>query len=100
MITRQEYIQDSANLHQAYYAQFVDNYILNLVKSNIGLIKIKQSNDQYFNDIPLTQWDRLHGIISMRCRAKYKQLGECNSLSTSVCIAKSAARILKEVKPC
>lgn len=95
MITRQEYMKDSTNLHQAYYAQFVDAYILSLVKSSIGITKIKQSNNKYFNDIPLGLWYRLHGIISTYCRAKYKQVGEYNSLATSVCIAKAAARILK-----
>lgn len=93
MITRQDMMKDSANLHDVYFRQYVTNSVKQRVLSVIDLNKILASTDKYFNDIPLACWDRLFPLGSQELR---KQLGECNSISTTVCIAKAAARLLKE----
>ena len=71
--------------HRQYYAQFVTEQIINIVKMNIGLKTILNSTDRHMNDIALSKWDYLHGIIA-----------GANSLSDTVCIAKEAARQIRE----
>jgi hypothetical protein len=69
--------------HQEYYAQFVTKSILDTVRRCIGTSRILKSEDQHFNDIDLKSWDNLYVI-------------NWGSLSDSVCVAKAAARIIKE----
>jgi hypothetical protein len=60
--------------------------------------RILESNDPYFNDIPLAEWNRLD--VSVR-QLVGRMIRECNgpkagvSPSDCVCAAKSAARIIK-----
>lgn len=93
MITRQEYMQDSTNLHHDYYSQFVTPCIKQRVERTIGIDRIKASTAEHFNDIPLAEWSAMYPIYSVKLS---KQLGECSSISTAVCIAKAAARMIKE----
>ena len=102
-MTRNEYLRTGATqdeafaAHQEYYAQYVDDSILSYVESAIGKKKILASNDRSFNDIPLMQWDNLEYILRHRVdKSLLKLNGEGWSLSTSVCIAKQAARIIKQ----
>jgi len=81
MFTRQDYL-DNKCTHREYYAQFVTLYIKAMVSNFIGINHIKASMDEHFNDIPLGLWDTL------RCGGK--------TLSDNVCIAKEAAKQLKE----
>ena len=97
MITRKEYM-DGTVTHKEYYSQFVNNFIKTLVSNSIGLNRIKESTDPYFNDIPLEEWDRLEPCIHSICG---KAISEANpgggvSLSDCVCIAKQAAIMIKE----
>ena len=104
MITRKQYMNKEFT-HAEYYAQFVDDSLKAYVADAIGKDKIKKSTDPYFNDIDLIQWDRLHGVIRMHCG---KSLSESNSstcapgsrggvsLSDTVCVAKAAARQIRE----
>lgn len=97
MITRKEYM-DGIFTHEKYYSQFVDHNIKNLVTRSIGLHRIKSSTDPHFNDIPLHEWDGLESYIRSICG---KAINKANfdggvSLSDCVCIAKQAARIVKE----
>ena len=97
MITRKEYI-DGTVTHEEYYSQFVNDNIKDLVINRIGLYRIKSSTDPHFNDIPLHEWDSLELGIRSICG---KAISKANSsggvsLSDCVCIAKQAARIVKE----
>ena len=107
IITRADYMENSSELHHAYYSQFVNNSIIGLVKSRIGVDRIKDSKNEWFNDIPLKEWDNLHNsCCAMMNRKKALQAvpikdkpGFFNwSLSDSVCTHKAAARIIKETE--
>jgi hypothetical protein len=102
MIKRSEYMNGRVN-HQTYYGQFVTPQVTNLVKTYIGEDKIKNSTDPHFNDISLSKWDRLsQGIIHL----VGPRIAEANrpspdaktgiSLSDTVCVAKEAARRIRE----
>lgn len=99
MITREEYMKDSAKLHNAYWEQFVTPEVIALVNRNISTAEIKSSEDKYFNDIKLVRWDSLYyqGLPQLTLKLR-QQAKEDNSLGASVCIAKAAARIIKESK--
>ena len=93
MITRKDYMADSANLHHRYYLQFA-------TKSTFSLIKAFMAGRDY-DSIPLHSWDRISE--SLRMSVDKKLLSEAEgydypkygwSLSTSVCIAKAVAREL------
>lgn len=60
-MTRKEYLNcaGTPESHREYYAQFVDQRVLNLVKVGVGAKRIKASSDPHLNDIPLGTWDRL-----------------------------------------
>ena len=88
MITRAEYMADDTITHEDYYGQFVDDYINNVVLHRILYETIVTCKDKHFNSIALPIWDSLHGTIS-----SYTGL---STLSDSVCIAKEAARRMRE----
>lgn len=83
--------------HNKYYEQF-GKHLINLVSLRIGLKRIQNSKCKHFNDIPLKEWDMLE--ISVRNQVGL-MLREANgkaagvSLSDCVCVAKSAARIIR-----
>jgi hypothetical protein len=89
---------ERAAAHRRYYAQFVTPGVLALVRAAIGLDRITASVDPHMNDIPLKEWDQLDPAIrpgGARMHAKLN--GACFwSLSDTVCVAKEAARHLKE----
>ena len=97
MITRKEYMDGSVT-HEEYYSQFVNHNIKDVVIRSIRLNRIKNSTDPHFNDIPLHEWDMLESSTRSICG---KAISEANtgggvSLSDCVCIAKQAARMIKE----
>lgn len=101
LYTRKQYMNDSTGpdarsmeAHRKYYAQFVDERVINQVVRHIGAEAIKASTDPHMNDIPLNKWDRLHGYLTPAI--PLKSVGEAYCLSTTVCIAKEAARQYKE----
>lgn len=95
MLTRQEYMQDSARLHREYYAQFVTPGVLDTVRNWFGVERLVRATDQeYFNTIPLVEWDRLANAVP-RTQAM-RDAGEGWSLGSAVCILKEAARQLVE----
>jgi hypothetical protein len=83
--------------HHDYYAQFVTPAVLDVVRGAIGVERIRASADPHMNDIPLPLWDalesRIHGAMNTTA---FHAAGETRSLGTAVCIAKTAARMLKE----
>jgi hypothetical protein len=105
MKTRKQYMNKEVS-HQDYYAQFVTETILDTVRSRIGTKRILKSTDPHFNDIPLQLWDNLAPAIRMTCgkSLSVSNASTCSrevklggvSLSDCVCVAKAAAKIIKE----
>lgn len=96
MITRKQYLAQEVS-HQEYYGQFVTDGVRRIVAAAIGN-GIFNSVDPHFNDIPLDKWDRLYFIIRS---AVGRQINEANdsvgvSLSDTVCVAKEAARQIRD----
>lgn len=113
MIHRNEYMANSAELHRAYYSQFVNAGVRNLVKCYIGMEALLKSTDKHLNDIPLAKWDSMvipHNakgyvrgtiedgmLIGYLNGTQMKACGEGGlSLGVGVCILKEAARQLIE----
>ena len=122
LINRKMYMQQSfeeyqktgngKDAHHRYYAQFVTPWVLEIVSLSIGEARIKDSSDEYFNDIPLSRWDNLEVLLkphilkalgesnaSSYSEEQQKEMKErhqyCVSLSDYVCVAKAAARIIR-----
>lgn len=85
-------------LHRKYYAQFVSEGVRDSVGRAIGVDRIMASTDPHLNDIPLKAWDALHCWIAWLCGeyAKHNCISMTWALSDSVCVAKEAARQIKE----
>lgn len=108
MITRKEYIDNSSkdfdsdrgsNAHHTYYSQFVTNGVKHVIESHFSKDKLLAAykEDKHFNTIPLLAWDNLELFIKANVSSTLlKETKEYWSLSTSVCIAKAAARLLIE----
>lgn len=99
MITRKEYMSKKAT-HEEYYGQFVNDSVVRIVKRSIGEDRIKNSTDEHFNDISLDSWDRLHGLIHNVVGKEVRLANGSGgySLSDSVCVAKAAARQIKNAR--
>jgi len=94
MYTRAQYLNRECTLDQ-YYSQFVNERVKNVVKSRIGLERLKNSTCEHFNDIPLHEWDRIPVPVSAN---EMKSRGDYLALAGKVCIAKTAAlQILTEL---
>lgn len=119
-MTRNEYIttyttgEEGYKTFRAYYNQFITKEITDLVRKTFGVDRLKKAykDDKHFNNIPLSYWDRLAGL-GKGCNVRsidqwndtggksvlkslvdmklIKTCGEGWSLSTAVCIAKTAA---------
>ena len=95
MITRKQYIANEAT-HREYYGQFVTESMRDYIASVFG-DRLANSTYEHFNDIPLSQWDDQKNVILAYCG---KLLAIANgggvSLSDCVCVAKEAARQIRE----
>lgn len=96
LILRAEYMAGNVT-HDEYYVQFCNDQVIQLVTRSIGRDKILASQNEHFNDIPLAYWDSLSGLIRNAVGTK---LAKANgdgfiSLSDTVCVAKRAAKIIK-----
>lgn len=98
MITRQEYMDGKAT-HEQYYGQFVTDALKRAVTDRFGIETLVNSTDPHFNDIPLGQWDAFSQtmpfLVSMR-KVFEAQGNRGWSLATVVCLAKEAARQVKQ----
>lgn len=95
MITNEDYMKDSANLHHAYHMQFVTDRI----RSAVDRMKdqIMKSTDPYLNDISLKIWDSIseRNYIPL-CEINYRINGRrAWSVSLGVCAAKAYANELR-----
>lgn len=106
MFNRKDYLEKRCT-HDEYYSQFVTRRLIYYVKKYIGDDRIKKSTDPYFNDIPLSIWDAMSSVASLINTKLWKQCENVTygeeyknnflwSKASQVCIAKQAARIIKE----
>ena len=99
VITRKQYLTNKVS-HDQYYGQpaFCTPEVKSMVARAIGLKRILESTEPHFNDIPLERWDVLHpAVILLVGNALREANGTAGiALSDTVCVAKSAARQLKE----
>lgn len=97
MYTRKQYMGGACS-HRDYYAQFVTEYILRMVRDVIGMDTLKASRDEHFNDIQLHRWDHLSEALkgSLAIANEYGDGKKYYSLGNGVCILKEAARQLLE----
>jgi hypothetical protein len=86
------------------YRAIVTPSIIKVVASTIGPARILASEDRSFNDIRLAKWDALSSTMQGLCnKAALKQMQGLDptdntyhwSLSTGVCIAKTAAYMIR-----
>ena len=94
IITRREYLENSKELHTAYYLQFATTETKKQVLYNIGSDRIENSGNKYFNDIPLSEWDRLSGFMVFNKTLCMEVNGQV-SLSDRVCILKAVAENIR-----
>lgn len=111
MITHNDYMKDSSNLHRQFYAQFVNDEVKNHLLASISKKELLNSKDEHLNDIDLKRWDLLGGFafrgseMTMRPTTTepidnklLKEAGDGYSSATAVCIYKEAARQIIENK--
>ena len=93
MKKRNDYMQGKIT-HRQYYSQFVNDNVKQMIIDKIGKDKLLNSEDEYFNDIPLYLWDN----IGLPCGINdlLKQAGDFYTLAGQVCILKEAGRQIKE----
>lgn len=100
--TRAEYMRDSQNdngtltAHRRYFGQFVNGQTIARVVSAIGADRLLASKDRHFNDIPLSEWDRL--VPNLPGSGGFAKAGDYYTLGNGVCLAKEAARQYIETK--
>ncbi len=96
MKTRLDYLAGKCT-HREYYAQFVTAAVLGRVASRIGLDRIRKSQDQHLNDIPLSKWDALfQDACPADVNRMMREAGDFPTLAGMVSLAKEAARQLVE----
>lgn len=104
IITREEYMKNSSELHHAYFLQFATQETKRFILSSLKIDDIKKaidSGDVHLNKIKIPYnnmsngggwwWD--YAPINMQL---LKEAGEFNSLSTHTCVAKAMAKELSK----
>ena len=92
MLTRKQYMDGECS-HRNYYAQFVTRDVLDAVRRHFTVERLVRCSDQdYFNTIPLIEWDRLSSAVHRT--QLMRDAGEGYSLGTAVCVLKEAGRQL------
>lgn len=101
MFTRKDYLDEKCSHHE-FYSQFVNESILKKVR-NLFERSIENSKDEHFNDIPLERWDRCSllelidtKIWKLANGRKEEDKHFSWSISDNICIAKAAARIIRD----
>lgn len=87
---------DGACTHAEYYGQFVTAETKALVIRVIGLYRINNSKNEHFNDIPLSEWDRL--VPKAPGSGQFQKAGDFYTIAGGVCLLKEAARQIRESK--
>jgi len=93
MITYQEYMEDSANLHHAFYLEIAQECGINYSKSkDIERIKNALKTDEHLNNIPLREWDSKAESTKRSIDRALRNRGTWYSLAAGVCVHKAAAK--------
>lgn len=105
IITRKQYMDNSSELHHAYYSQFVTPETEKYVLKSVGLKKLLRSKDGHFNDLGIRHslngagtwvWDFApYNLQAMRDAGEVTR-GYLPSHSSVTCTAKAAARSIVE----
>lgn len=90
MITREDYLENSSELHRAYYAQFITSEYRERVIAGIGKDRILRS--KHLNDIALYVWDNLIAPVPCECGNLMRACGDYPTKAGCVCILKEIAR--------
>ena len=92
MITRTEYMTNSANLHHSYYLEVAKASGISYANSaDLQLIKSSLASDKHLNNIPLEVWDRRARISQPAISRALKERGDFYSFAGGVCTHKAAA---------
>jgi hypothetical protein len=91
MITRADYMANSATLHQAYYAEVAADARLT-IRPDL-LARVVRSTDPHLNDIPLAVWDNISLAYQSSLSRAFKARGDFWSLAGGCCAAKAQARV-------
>lgn len=94
-ITREEYMNNSRELHHVYYLQFATSSSYAFINNNIGLKKLLTSNDPHMNDLYKHSngghgswiWDFTPINLTL-----LRELGEVNTPCVHTCVGKAVAR--------
>jgi hypothetical protein len=101
MITRKEYVENPAELHKAYYEQFVTDEITDSVIRNFTIPRLVDAyiKDENFNTLPSDGWNVLTRFLPCYVSAGLKNVGDYLTVGRGVSILKTAARlvVLKEM---
>lgn len=98
MHTRQDYLNGRVTLGE-YYQQFVTEALKKLAVNffSLGRLRAAYRADTRLNAIPLREWDSLAlATRNPELEAKLKECGDFWSISTGVCIMKTAASLAIE----
>ena len=89
---RKDYMTNKCT-HEEYYGQLVTQGMKEHVVRAIPQALAK-STDPHLNDIPLSTWDRLGMVYSLR--DEFKALGDFKTSAGMVCVLKEAARQIRK----
>lgn len=90
MKTRKQRLNNEVS-HEAYYSQFVTQYVRNVLGYTIGLEKIMATGGD-MSKISLSVWDKLPIAVGMK--HMLQEAGDTYSLAGKNCIYKEGARQL------
>lgn len=102
MITRKQLIdfdgsrEERERMHRAYYAQFLTPALIDHVRRAVTLERILKSEDPHFNDVPLHVWDAVFYAVPADVDRKIREAGDYPTLAGMVCLAREAARQIRE----
>ena len=94
MLTRKQYLNKECSFDE-YYGQFLTPGIIRHVEHYIGRDAIMESTDPHLNDIPLERWDRVFLKCPATVNHAMREGGDYPTLGGLVCLAKTAARRIK-----
>lgn len=102
IITRNEYMQNSSELHHAYFLQFATDSTKNFILRSLNKSDIKkalENGDVHLNKLKIPYNDMSHSGSwwwdkSPLNVALLREAGEWNSQSTRTCVGKAVAKEL------
>ena len=93
---RSDYMSGACT-HREYYSQFVDERLKEKLLARMPEKRLRDSQCEHYNDIPLHLWDRI-SLIATSADTELNELGDFPTLAGRVCILKEAAKQIKEGK--